>query len=75
MVADGAVGGVGYPLINMTDGLVLQGIQCFVSCGFLVLIFCTYSRQVSVSVLLQTFIDQEAEALDMFGMCLSSCRD
>lgn len=40
---------------------------------FLVLIFCTCSRQVSVSVLLQTFVDPEA--LDMFGICLSSRRD
>ena len=42
---------------------------------FLVSIFCTCSRQLSVTVLLQTFVDPEAEALDMFGICLSSCRD
>ena len=29
MIADGAVGGVGYPLKNVTDGLVLQGGQGF----------------------------------------------
>lgn len=39
----------------------------------LVLIFCSCSRQVSVSVLLQTLVDPDA--LDMFGICLSSCRD